>query len=185
MLCLSSGLAVAATCFALGTGVGTEGTDDTQEVSDHLGAARQFAGYPLYFAGPRVSDKALTRSGDGQAITDFYYGDCEASSDSGCTQALQIENWASCERALNAPLFGPPGTRRLRVRLRGVPAAVFRYGQEIDRVELYTARTTVVLYAHTGRILQDAVAGLRPVNGPARADGTLRPGRAKERADEC
>jgi hypothetical protein len=78
-----------------------------------------------------------------------FYGSCEpAGSDGGCAPPVQVQSWPSCEHnlALYEKYPAADGTTEeyTRTTIRGVPAAIFEAGQ---RIELYTARSTLVVFA--------------------------------------
>jgi hypothetical protein len=85
------------------------------------------------------------------------YGSCDAS-EGGCAPPLQIQTWPACDRSFADYDFSPGLFPRPRLRrLRGVPAARFRGGDE--RLELYTGDVTVVIWGDSaGRRSRAAVA---------------------------
>jgi len=110
----------------------------------------------------------------------FFYGTCESVGGNGCMAPLQIQVWNACER--NEGSYDIPADQKLL--LRGVPAAF--YEGEM-RLELYTGRITVVLFAPPGnrdRLLA-AAAALRSVGaGGVRAGERLTPRRAEVRTKD-
>lgn len=131
-------------------------------VSD-LASARAFNRYTVYWAGRTVDGVPLTAADN---LYDFntsagfamYYGDCASRGTfhaSGCTLPVKITTL----------LYQPHsyislGPHRL-VRLRGVPAAIYGGG---DEIEIYTDRQAIDITADSpGRALA-AAAALRPFN---------------------
>jgi hypothetical protein len=91
----------------------------------------------------------------------FFYGDCRADAAGGCPLPLEIQNWPACRR--NLSLYrdspgGPPLPRKRFVAL-GAPAAIFEDG---GRVEVYTGKTTVVIFGTDAARLRRAAQALRP-----------------------
>jgi hypothetical protein len=91
-----------------------------------------------------------------------FYGSCmPASSDGGCAPPLQIASWPACERnlALYEKYPAPDGTTEpyTRTTIRGVPAAIFDGGQQI---EVYTAATTIVIFSEEPRLTRAAASRL-------------------------
>jgi hypothetical protein len=138
--------------------------------------ARQFAGFPLHDLGPRFETLPLVKIHRVDASAQpyepvreddvtFIYGRCKAQQDTGCLPPLQVQVWNACER--NEGSYGISPDERLRVR--GVDAAFFDQGM---RLELYTGRVTIVLFAPPGsqELLTRAAKQLKPV-GQARSDG--------------
>ncbi len=112
-----------------------------------------------YWAGPSYSGLALTRE-SGQCarrsarredtIVGFIYGSCTPpSGEGGCSPPLEIQNWPACKRNLHS-YKPPPGVPQAipppkLTTVRGVPAATFE--GDPGRLEVYTGRTTVVIFA--------------------------------------
>ena len=128
-------------------------------------ASRQFQRYDL---GQRHDDLALVRQFRRcarpypleQVRANFYeyqYARCAE-----CEVRLSVQNWPACERSRGDVTAAPPGGLPLpkmrRLTLRGVPAIYF--GDD-DRLELYTGRTTVVLFGSDLGALRRAASKLR------------------------
>lgn len=117
-----------------------------------------------------------------------FYGTCTPpATEGGCAPPLQIASWPACERnlALYEKYPAPDGTTDpyTTTTIRGVPAAIFDGGQQI---ELYTAATTVVVFAenpglaraaalrltgvHDGRIVRESEDLPSPVKGAVSGD---------------
>lgn len=144
----------------------------------------RFHGLPLYDLGPSAGGEAY-----------FDYGTCTPSgNEGGCTRPLSLQEYPTCARSLWLyARFGKAGAttraeglrnlarmRRNLITVRGVPALV-----EVDRIEIYTGVSTIVVWA--GKTLRFAAAGaLRGFNAaagglasdeplPAPAPGTFAP----------
>ena len=109
-------------------------------VSD-LASARAFNRYTVYWAGRTVDGVPLTAADN---LYDFntssgfamYYGDCESRGTfhaSGCTLPVKITTLPTSPTPVSL------GPHRL-VRLRGVPAAIYGGG---DEIEIYTDRQAI------------------------------------------
>lgn len=121
---------------------------------------------------------AQTSAGDRHAIranfASVFYGACKARSDSGCAPPLEIQTWPACERSYGSYAGGRPP----RIRIRGTSAAVFDGG---TRIELYTARVTVVVFGDRPSLVRRAASAVVPVAAgsrfpprPAAASGAKR-----------
>lgn len=109
---------------------------------------------------------------------DFIYGDCAPASDpddSSCDLPLQIQSWPACMRS-RASYSSEPGVRypREETTVRGVPAAWF---DDRGRLEIYTDRTTVVIFGTDVAQMLRAADGmlLFPLNQPPGSVPTLPP----------
>jgi len=96
-------------------------------------------------------------------FVDLIYGDCEATSDSGCGTPLSIQIWRACNRSLDdyelAPGMPYPHEK---LTVRGTSAALF----EDDRVEVYAGSVTIVIFGADELAIRAAEA-LRPLNALA------------------
>jgi hypothetical protein len=122
-------------------------------------AGRSVAGFPL-LAVQRVD--ALRYPGEPVRRDDvsFLYGTCESEGGQACMSPLQIQSWNACER--NAFSYSRPADEVLTVS--DVPAAFREAGM---RLELYTPRTTVVVYSAAADrdVLLAAAGALKGING--------------------
>ena len=113
-----------------------------------------FAGLPL-----ADSSELCDPPEPGQPATIHFssriYGDCQASPEYGCEPPLEIQSWPQCERNLRSYRVdsrGASGRATTRyphamLKLReapALPAASFDGG---TRIEMYTGKTTVVVFA--------------------------------------
>jgi len=130
------------------------------------GAGTSSETFPLYSAGERFEDLplvALLRRDDTAQYVSFVYGDCTASSDTGCAPPAEIQVWPSCRR--NFALYedsGPSVPSVERITIRGVPAALFDDG---TRLELETDGSTVVVFARTRAHTLRIAGALRSLDG--------------------
>lgn len=112
--------------------------------------AREFRGYRVFWLGERFRSQELTHAARGErkrrATFEFIYGDCDAGPDGGCAPPYSLQNYHACARNL-ASYDGLRPKRRKSIR----GAAVYEFGDGgfFDRLEVYTGRTTVVIWAPT------------------------------------
>jgi hypothetical protein len=123
--------------------------------SADLTASKRFDRYELYYLGRSFAGLPLTDAGAGE----FIYGDCDPGDDEGCAPPIEIQNYSACERNLSSYTGQGSGPEK-RLRVRGVPAAVFEDG---GRIEVYTGRTTVVIFSDEATLR--AAEALRPIRG--------------------
>jgi hypothetical protein len=107
------------------------------------------------------------------AIPNFIYAPCDFITGAGCDSPLEIQNWPACRR--NPTSYGkasdPPGPVVAQpTTIRGVPAAYF---PSDPRLELYTGRTTIVIFARDHDQLLRLATELR--RGPGSLHGPRRP----------
>jgi len=140
--------------------------------------------YTVYWLGPSFQGFKLTdrirrieKPEPGERFgADFYsflYGTCKpASVDGGCTLPAEIQSWAACKRNLSVYSLTPDGTPlpHKSLRIRGVPAAYFEDGA---RLEIYTGRTTVVIFGSDPTQLSRAAAAMASTDGKIKAGAPL------------
>jgi hypothetical protein len=136
------------------SGCGVVRESDAPRGNFTLEQARQFAEFPLYYAGDRVSGLplvAVLRRNDTANYVSFVYGDCSPGDlEQGCAPPAEIQVWPKSSRNLDsydASASGAPAPVPVPVRtaIRGVPSAFLDDG----RLEIYAARSTVVIFAGT------------------------------------
>jgi hypothetical protein len=98
------------------------------------------------------------------------YGTCSPASNGGrCAPPLQVASWPACERnlALYEKYPAPDGTTDpyTMTTIRGVPAAIFDGGQQI---EIYAAETTIVVFSEKAALARAAASRLTGVHGGRR-----------------
>jgi hypothetical protein len=133
-----------------GAGSGTAGNATAAPRGDlTLDEARAVDEFPLFYAGEQVDGLPLTaivRRGDTARYVSFVYGDCQATSDSGCAPPAEIQVWPAEARNLESyPTSAPGAPTPEPTTIRGLPAAFFDDG---DWLEIYTAQVTLVVFSH-------------------------------------
>jgi len=149
-----------------------------------LGEVEAFDAYRVFYAGPEVNGNPLEhvnksredeipRLGERSAIWDFPYGTCTPPPDGGCSLPIDVQNWSTCHRnpaqySYKLHYFKFRGTRAAWVPTAG-------------GLEIYTGRTTVVIYGYTRSLIMAAARQLRAVGQteapsllPPPAPGTMR-----------
>jgi hypothetical protein len=137
-------------------------------------AEDQPANFPVYSSGPSVAGlevNSITRRCDDLQpgaparanFVSYTYGVCPQVTDgteSMCAPPLEVQSWPACERSLADYELQPgvPYPHEKLGRLDGVPAYSFDGG---TRLELYTATTTIVMFAGDPDILDQAVASIQ------------------------
>ena len=132
-----------------------------------FGEVEAFDAYRVYHAGPEVSglllegisesgEREVPRLGDRSARWDFGYGDCTPPpSEGGCNLPLDVQNWSTCLR------YPRMYSYRLHIfRFRGTRAA---WVPTAGGLEIYTGRTTVVIFGYTRSLIMAAARQLREV----------------------
>ncbi len=142
-----------------------------------LADARAFDDFPLYYAGDRVDGLplvAIVRRDDTARYVSFIYGSCAPGSDQGCAPPAEIQVWPSASRNVGSYDEGADGARpRLEsAEIRGVEAAFL---DEDTRLELFTDRSTIVLFSDSRERLLRIARALRCVTatGSGVTGGTL------------
>lgn len=130
--------------------------------ADTLGEAQSFSAFEVYFAGDAVKHLPLEtierepRHGGGRsAARTFFYGSCVPIGEGLCSVPLQIQNYSTCRRWADAY----PGKPRL-FDFRGAKAAWVGTARSL---EVYTGRTTVVIFARSRSIAWSAARLLRNI----------------------
>ena len=154
--------------------------------------SQAFADRPLYAAGTSVdgvplltilhvtrveSNRVLGAASDENRVM-FLYGKCGSSPtpDQSCAADAQIHIWPICERnpavetRQGVSLSVAPPVAPTDSTMRGVPARSMDFGKDGYRIELYTARVTIVVWGASRVLADDVVANLKPVNDLAASE---------------
>ena len=127
-----------------------------------LSAAKRFDGFKLYYLGKSFHGLRLTdvSRGPGRRAWSFIYGSCNPGDGEqpGCAPPLEVQDWSACERHLALH------------RGRELKPSEFRGAKAIGHHEIYTGRTTVVIFGGSDQ----AARALRPV-GSKTARPRLKP----------
>lgn len=134
---------------AVATSACTIGDED---ITADLAEARAFNAYPISWAGERFEDWDLVYV-DMTHFASFHYGDCRATSDSGCAPPLLIEIHGLCDE-LDETTRNPVWKHQ---RVRGAPVGSSPDGGTV----VFTRRTQVRVYPGQGG---DENAALRLVD---------------------
>jgi len=165
LLATGLGAAAVAACGAAQDEPAPRGSQLTLE------QARSFEEFPLVYAGERVDGLplvAIVRRNDTAEYVSFVYGDCRPSSvDGGCAPPAEIQVWPGNRRSLGSyDAAGPVTPVPERATIRGSPAAFLDAG---TRLELYTGRATVVVFADSTERVRTIADALRCVSETAPA----------------
>lgn len=130
-----------------------------------LSEVEAFDGFHVYYAGEEVAGLPLTsisehppvRDGDERSsFWNFGYGDCTPPPDGGCPVPIAVQSWSTCYRWFNM-------SHRKRkphlANLRGAKASGIG-GREL---EIFTGRSTVVIFAYSNSLAMAAARQLRKV----------------------
>jgi hypothetical protein len=143
--------------------------------------AKGFDAFRIYYAGEKVAGLLLmgiSEASHGRFGNDwnFSYGNCELPSglfaEGGCSLPLSVQNWSTCARWAN--MFtrsrDPHGLFDLR-RAKAAPnrrlfdfrGAKATRGEGGSELEIFTGRTTVVIWVHRRNVANSAAQQLRDV----------------------
>jgi hypothetical protein len=164
--------------------------DDAHDLLDCTGI-EQPANFSFYSLGPVWEEESLplrevVRRCDppdllsGEQIRANYvshiYGDCapplytdsetgEEYWEGGCAPPIEIQTWPVCERSLADYELEPgvPYPSESLGEIQGVPAFGFYDGEFLDRVELYSGASTVVIFGTDPQKILAAAADVQPV----------------------
>ena len=147
------------------------GSERRSAVADRvtLADARAFDDFPLYYAGELVDGLplvAIVRREDTARYVSFVYGSCEPSgSDQSCAPPAEIQIWPSATRNVGSydARGGGAAPRLEPVVVRGVAGAFLDEG---TRLELFTGRSTIVVFSDSRDRLLRIARALRCVTSP-------------------
>jgi hypothetical protein len=125
-----------------------------------------FHAYPLYYTGMEMDGLRLEAISKHEQVPDprstfwtFSYGTCEPPGAGSCDALLQVQSWSTCFR-------WAAGLHRKRelFNLRGTKAAGGSGRPERQPLEIFTGRTTVVLFSQTRSLAIAAARQLRTLS---------------------
>jgi hypothetical protein len=144
--------------------------DVRASASATLQEAKRFRAFGVYNFGPASGRIPLTDilferpRVPRRSMWSFIYGDCTAQGEEGCSPPFEVQNYDACRRNLASYRPSEPGfpspTYSI-TRIRGVPVALF---SDDARAEVYTGRTTVVIFARSISSARGSIRRLRAVN---------------------
>lgn len=152
------------------------------DAAPSLSEVKKFDAYRVYYAGEEVAGLPLENLSKGGWEGNlrvwgwsFIYGRCDSppTGDSGCSAPLEIQIWSTCGR-----WFSSFDRKRRLYDFRGAKATGSGNGIE-EPAEIFTGRTTVVVFAGDGRIAKAVARQLRDVRAakpqslPPPAPGSL------------
>ncbi len=158
-----------------------------------LADAQAFDAYRLYYSGSEVAGLPLeavtqgratnrhARQQGGRAIYwTFIYGDCTPPpTEGGCAPPLEVQIWSACVRSFSSIKF----RKRHLYGFRGAKATGGGGRFEISPMEIFTSRTTIVIFSNEKPLIKTAARELREVHQAQTASRLPRPARGslKER----
>lgn len=135
-----------------------------------LNEVEEFDAYRVYYAGDESSGLPLedingVASGEDDRSTrwTFFYGDCTPpASEGGCAPPLEIQSWSTCHR-----WFSALHRKRRLYDFRGAKATGGGGRYELSPMEIFTGRTTVVIFGNQKSVVKSAARQLRKVSQEA------------------
>jgi hypothetical protein len=137
---------------------------------EKLDALARFTAYRVYHAGPefeghQLSDVARGRDAKGKRTFSLIYGTCDAAphDDTGCRPPYELQLYRACSR--NAASYPREAAGRRTRGIRG--AAVYEWSsrESFERLEVYTGKTTIVVWAPDRSSARRMVVRLRSGDG--------------------
>ncbi len=110
----------------------------------------------------------------------FIYGDCTPPpTEGGCAPPLEVQVWSACVRSFSSIKF----RKRHLYGFRGAKATGGGGRYEISPMEIFTGRTTIVIFGNEKPLIKTAARELREVHQAQAASRLPRPARGslKER----
>jgi len=143
------------------------GCGGSSEPDASLEELRAFGAYPLYYAGDEIAGNRLEDIGAWDEWETypkqrelgfiFFYGDCDPPdglfAEGGCAPPVQIQNTSICNRNLGMSR----GNEKDAFDIRGAKASPGGGG-----LEIFTGRTTVVIFASNAGLMKETIRKLRP-----------------------
>lgn len=142
-----------------------------------LTEAQRFRAFTIYDLGGSYSrllrsEILVGRAGSPRRMVwSSLYGACVGRRRESCTPPIEVQNYDACNRNLSGYQASPQydsssdpnffGPRYSVTRIRGATLALF---PDDPRVEVYTGRTTIVIFARSLREARASIGRLRPLN---------------------
>jgi hypothetical protein len=156
---------VCVACASLLCGVllGGCGSDDGPSLSE----VKKFDAYPVYYAGAEVAGQPLEeilgdlrQKGQQASCCTFIYGHCDPppTGEGGCPPPVEIQVSSTCRRWASAL-----HRRRFLYDFRGAKAAGHAQSGIEDPIEIFTGRTTVVVFSEDQSLAMTAARRLHDV----------------------
>jgi len=150
-----------------------------------LADAQAFDAYRLFYAGPEVAGLPLEAVTQGKATNrharqqgrraiswTFVYGDCTPPpTEGGCAPPLEVQIWSACVRSFSSIKF----RKRHLYEFRGAKATGGGGRYEISPMEIFTGRTTIVVFGDETPLIRTAAHELREVHRAQEASRLPRP----------
>ncbi|HEY7950231.1 MAG TPA: hypothetical protein VID51_05285 [Solirubrobacterales bacterium] len=139
-----------------------------------LADAQAFDAYHLYYSGPEVAGLSLDAVVQGWATNrhareqgrrriywTFIYGDCTPPPrEGGCAPPLEVQVWSACVRSVS-----PIKVRKHRLyEFRGAKATGGGGRYEVSPMEIFTGRTTIIVFGSEKSLIKTAARELREVH---------------------
>ena len=138
-----------------------------------LSEVEAFDAYPVYSAGEEVAGLHFEVISKHEQFRDqrstfwnFSYGNCTPPGNGACDPQLHVQSWSTCYR-----WFSSFRRKRHLFNLRGAKASGGEGGSEL---EIFTGRSTVVIFAYSHSLAMAAARQLRKV-GQTEAPAVLPP----------
>lgn len=152
--------------------VGSVASDDLT-----LAHARAFDAYRLYYPGAevtglqlevvlrgRATNRHARQQGRRAAYWTFVYGDCTPPPvEGGCAPPLEVQVWSACVRSFSSITF----RKRHLYKFRGTRATGGSDLYEVVPMEIFTGRTTIVVFGNDKSLIKSAARELREVHQDA------------------
>jgi hypothetical protein len=131
-----------------------------------LSEVEEFDAYRVYYAGEEVAGLPLEellgeewQKVERSVSWSFIYGSCTPPMDEGgCAPPLEIQNYSTCRR-----WFSALHRKRRLYDLRGAKATGGGGRYELSPMEIFTGRTTVVIFGNQQNVIKSAARQLRHV----------------------
>lgn len=139
-----------------------------------LADAQAFDAYRLYYSSPEAAGLPLEAVTQGWATNrharqqgrraiywTFIYGNCTPPpSEGGCTPPLEVQVWSACVRSLSSIKF----RKHHLYEFRGAKATGGGGRNEVSPMEIFTGRTTIIVFGNETPLIKTAARELREVH---------------------